>query len=145
MELIKIDLTGCRLVGAITKELGHAGPKHHALVLGKHPLSDEIYIIENMSSQYQVTTVRDFVTRYAQNGKIIVLPNEGRFENVDVAKRAISEINSSRKLRYNLINNNCESFVNRAMLDKSNSTQVINTLLGMIFLPVVGYILKNAK
>lgn len=98
-----------------------------------------------MSTQYEVSTIRDFANRYAQNGKIFVLPNEGQFKNVEVAKRAISEINGSEKRRYNLINNNCESFVNRAMLGKSNSSQVINTVLGLLLLAGIGYMLKNTK
>jgi len=145
MKLIEHNLTGCRLVGAITKELGHTGPKHHALILGKHPFSDEIYIIENMSKEYQVSTLQDFANRYAKNGKIVLLPNEGQFNNADVAKRAISEINSRTKLRYNLIANNCESFVNRAMLDKSTSSQVTNTVLVILLLTGISYILKSAK
>lgn len=46
MNLQQIDVTGCRIVGAITRELSHAGPKHHGIVLGKSYLDNEVYIAE---------------------------------------------------------------------------------------------------
>lgn len=42
MHLQQIDVTGARLVGAITKELGFDDPKHHASILGKNIFDGEI-------------------------------------------------------------------------------------------------------
>lgn len=56
MQFEQIDATGCRLVGAITKELSHRGPKHHAIVLGKNTNDGLIYVAESMHYGYQVAT-----------------------------------------------------------------------------------------
>lgn len=89
MQLQQIDVTGCRLVGAITRELGHAGPKHHAVILGKNLFDNQIYIAEHMHTGYQVSTYADFHKRYSHNGEIIVSANDGEYENIAVAQRAI--------------------------------------------------------
>ncbi|WDE05062.1 hypothetical protein SG34_027810 [Thalassomonas viridans] len=144
MNLKQIDVTGCRLEGAITKELSHAGPKHHAIILGEHE-DGHVYIAESMDYGYQVSTYQDFHNRYSPNGEIIVSSNSGKFENITVAKRAIEEIKQGGKGIYNLITNNCECFVNRAMKDKSYSNQVINTGLGILAFIGLVYVVKQAK
>jgi len=145
MNLIQIDVTGCRIVGAISKALGHCGPKHHGLILGKSNSDGEIYIAEHMDTGFRVCTYTDFRSRYELNGKIIVEPNDGDLENLHVAQRAIKELIDGGKGVYNLITNNCECFVNRAMHDKSKSTQVINTALGLLALAGLVYVIKNSK
>lgn len=145
MDLQQIDVTGSRLVGAINKELGHTGPKHHAVILGKNIIDGMIYIAENMDYAYQVVTYSDFCARYAPNGDIKLLPNEGRFDDATVANRAISEFNCGGKGTYNLITNNCESFVNRAMKNHSVSEQVVTTL-GVLALFVAGvYVVTQSR
>jgi len=52
MQLQQIDVTGARLVGAITKELGFDGPKHHAMVLGQGMFDGVIYPAELMAGGY---------------------------------------------------------------------------------------------
>ena len=42
MQFEQIDITGCRLIGAITK-LGHVGPKHHGIVIGRNFPDGKIY------------------------------------------------------------------------------------------------------
>lgn len=145
MNLQQIDVTGCRIVGAITKELGHSGPKHHGVILGRSLIDEEIYIAELMNHGYQATTYKNFFSRYVNNGQIVIQPNDGQFENVQVAKRAISELKLNTNNQYDLIANNCECFVNRATYDRSVSTQVVNTALGLLILAGIGYILKEAK
>ena len=145
MDLIQIDVTGCRIIGAIKKALGHRGPKHHGLILGKSQLNGEIYIAEHTHTGFQVCTYNDFRSRYEQNGEIIVEPNDGDLENLQVAKRAIKELIEGGKGDYNLVTNNCECFVNRAMHDKSVSSQVINTALGLLALAGLVYVIKNSK
>lgn len=144
MHLQQIDVTGCRLVGAITKDLGMDGPKHHAVVLGRSVFDGEIYIAELMDTGYQISTCRDFHKRYAVNGPIIVQPNEGAHESVVVAQRAIAELKQAGQA-YDLVLNNCESFVNRAMHGHSTSSQVINTALGVVALVGLYYVLKKSK
>ena len=144
MHLQQIDVTGCRLVGAITKELGMDGPKHHAVVLGKNAFNEDIYIAELMTSGYQIATYKDFHNRYAANAPLLLEPNIGLNSNAQVAQRAIAELKKGGAT-YDLVVNNCESFVNRAMLGKSTSTQVINTALGVAVLVGLYYALKNSK
>ncbi|GAA6168298.1 lecithin retinol acyltransferase family protein [Sessilibacter corallicola] len=143
MDLHQIDVTGCRIIGAITKELGHLGPKHHGIILGRATNGD-VYIAEIMSYGYQISTYDNFSNRYFNNGEIMILPNDGDLENVAVAKRAIDEIKRGGKGIYNLITNNCECFVNRAMYGKSVSNQVINTAVGVTFAAGLAYVLKKS-
>ena len=145
MQLQQIDVTGCRLVGAITAELGHAGPKHHAVILGQSLIDNHIYIAEHMLTGFQVATYSDFHERYSSNGEIIVSANDGEFQNIAVAKRAIEELKTGGKGAYDLVLNNCECFVNRAMHDKSVSNQVINTCLGLLVFAGLVYIVKNYR
>lgn len=144
MHLQQIDVTGCRLVGAITKDLGMDGPKHHAVILGRCVFDGEIYIAELMDTGHQISTCRDFHKRYAANGAILLQPNDGAHENLAVAQRAIAELRQAGKA-YDLVINNCESFVNRAMHGHSTSSQVINTALGVVALVGLYYVLKKSK
>lgn len=144
MSLKQIDVTGCRVIGAITKELGHDGPKHHALVLGQSLFDGEIYVAELMTSGPQVVTYKNFESRYAANGPIVLQANDGLLSNLQVAQRAIAELKQGSG-RYDLIDNNCECFVNRAMHGKSASSQVIHTALGLAVLVGLVYVLKNSK
>lgn len=129
MHFQQIDVTGCRLVGAINKDLGMDGPKHHAVILGRSIFDAEVYVAELMNTGPQVATYKDFHGRYAANGPIVLLPNDGAHQNLAVAQRALAELRQKGKA-YDLVLNNCESFVNRAMHGHSTSSQVINTALG---------------
>jgi len=145
VELVQIDTTGHRLVGVLINELGHLGPKHHAVVLGQCSQSEEIYLAESNSTGYQLETFSNFKARYADKGEIRFYENEGNKSNLDVAKDALVEISQGGKGVYNLITNNCESFVNRAMHNTSVSSQVVNTL-GVFVLIVAGvYLYKKSR
>ncbi|MBM5572994.1 MULTISPECIES: lecithin retinol acyltransferase family protein [Deefgea] len=144
MHIQQIDMTGSRLVGAITNELGMDGPKHHAIILGKGIYDSEIYIAEFMHYGYQVATFRNFQQRYAHNGEIRVEQNTGPHTDLQVAQRALAEIKGG-KGSYDLIANNCESFASRAMLGTSTSNQVINTVLGVLIVTGLCYVIKNSK
>lgn len=143
MQLQQIDVTGSRLIGAITPELGMDGPKHHAVVLGRGVHDGVIYIAELMSHGRQISTVQDFRNRYGSNGHIRLEPNIGPETNATVAWRALAEIHQGRS-QYDLIVNNCESFVNRAMHGSSMSKQVINTALGFALLVGLYYVLDKS-
>lgn len=145
MQLQQIDVTGCKLIGAINGELGHAGPKHHAVIIGRNSLDNNIYIAENMHTGYQISTYTDFYQRYSMNGDLIVSANDGVFDNVTVAQRALDEIKKGGRGAYNLLTNNCECFVNRSMHDKSISNQVINTALGILAVAGLVYVVKKCR
>lgn len=145
MLLQQVDVTGCRIIGAITKELGHAGPKHHGIILGRSHINGEIYIAELMINGYQACTYTNFQDRYSQNGQIIIEPNDGQLENIQVAQRAINELRIGNDVVYDLVTNNCECFVNNVIHGKSISTQVINTALGIVVLIGLVYAIKNSK
>ena len=142
MQLQQNEVTGYRLVGAITKELGHAGPKHHAVILGHSLIDNQIYIAESMNFGYQISTYAKFDQKYSTNGGIIISANDGEYTNVAVAQRAIEELKRGGNGIYDLVLNNCECFVNRAMHGKSVSKQVINTCL--VVLAVV-YLVKKYR
>jgi len=144
MQLQQIDVTGARVIGAITKELGHDGPKHHAVILGLGVFDGLVYVAELMAEGYQVATFEDFRRRYAANGDIRVEANVGPFSNLDVAKRALQELRQGQA-KYDIAGNNCECFVNRAMYDKSISNQVINTAIGILLVAGAIYVLRNSK
>jgi len=143
MKLQQTNVTGCRIIGAIEKTLGHLGPKHHGVILGQSPINQEIYIAENMSLGYQVCTYTDFNNRYSANGGIIIEPNDGEAENISVANRTIEELKRGGEGAYNLITNNCECFVNRAMHGKSISKKVTNTVIGIAVIVGLVYVIKN--
>lgn len=126
----EVDITGHKLIGAISK-LGKIGPKHHAIVLGSHPIDGKVYIAESMNHGYRLETYENFVERYRLNGKISLVGNDGKLSNVSVARRALSEIIRGGDGIYNLVTNNCESFANRAMHGHSTSSQVVNTAIGL--------------
>ena len=96
-----------------------------------------------MFTGYQACTYTEFSDRYSGNGEIIIEPNDGEIENRSVANRAIEELNCGGHGGYNLITNNCECFVNRAMHGASISNQVINTTLGIVFFVGLVYVLKK--
>jgi hypothetical protein len=144
-NLQQIDVTGCRIIGAITKELGHSGPKHHGVILGLNLVDGQTYIAESRASGYGVCTVQEFESRYSQNGEIIISPNDGDYENILVVKRALDELNRGGERKYNLITNNCECFVNRAMRGSSTSQQIINTAIGALVILGLVYVIKKSK
>ncbi len=127
MEFQQIDITGCRLIGALSK-LGHIGPKHHGVIIGRSMEDRQIYIAENCDTGYGLTTYEEFFERYSTNGEIRIKPNNGKFSDEDVARRALNELVLGGQGNYDLIFNNCESFSNRAINNHSVSSQVINTL-----------------
>lgn len=133
MNFEQIDVTGSRLVGAIT-ELGHVGPKHHGIVIGRNIFDGNVYVAENCHTGYQLATVDDFSDRYSPNADLIIFPNDGKFTNSDVAGRALREIKDGGEGKYNLGTNNCESFSNRAMYNSTFSSQVVNTFVGLVIL-----------
>ena len=145
MDIIQNKLTGCRLVGTITA-LGDIGPKHHGIILGQSDVDGKNYVAESMCHGYRLAELDDFIKRYRDNSPIKVCPNDGKLSNIEVASRALDEINRGGNGKYNLIFNNCESFVNRAMYGTSLSSQVLNVCgLLIIFIGGICFIKKTVK
>lgn len=144
MQLLQIDVTGARLVGAMNKELGFDGPKHHGVVLGQGVFDGVVYLAELMKDGYQVATFEDFRRRYVANGDIRLEPNAGPDSNIEVAKRALTELKQGQA-KYDLVVNNCECFVNRAMHGQSTSTQVINTAIGVVLVAGLVYLIRSSR
>lgn len=97
-----------------------------------------------MSHGHQIATYTDFHRRYAGNGPIRLEPNQGPNSNAQIAQRALAEVKQGNAA-YDLVVNNCESFVNRAIHGNSISSQVINTALGIAVIAGLYYVLKNTK
>lgn len=144
MQLQQIDVTGARLVGAITKDLGFDGPKHHAVVLGRGVFDGVVYLAELLAGGYQIATLEDFQRRYAANGDIRVEPNDGPHSNAEVARRALLGLTQGQA-KYDLVANNCECFVNRATHGKSISSQVINTTIGVLLVVGLVYVIRSSR
>lgn len=71
-------------------------------------------------------------------------PNTGPHSNVEVAKRALTELKQGQA-KYDLVANNCECFVNRAMHGQSTSTQVINTAIGVVLVAGLVYLIRSSR
>lgn len=144
MNFQQISETGSRLIGAITK-LGHVGPKHHGIVIGKSMENGEVYIAENCHDGYKLATFEEFKERYAPNGDIQISPNDGEFADSEVAQRALNEIARGGEGKYDLALNNCESFSNRATYGHSTSNQVVNTIFGVAAVIATIWVIKQKK
>ena len=132
MQFEQIDITGCRIVGALTR-LGFLGPKHHAIVIGRQTGDGQVYVAEfSREAGYRLQTRDEFEAAHGRYGAVRLLPNRGDYSDAQVAQRALDELITGGEGRYNLIINNCESFSNRAMHNHSVSRQVVNTVVGVV-------------
>lgn len=129
MRFEPVDLTGARVIVPLTP-LGHAGPKHHAIVIGRCLEDGQVYVAQSQTSGYGMETLEGFKARHADRGEIVIRKNNGQFSDVEVARRALDELSGGGAGPYRLLTNNCESFSNRAMYGHSVSGQVVRTVLG---------------
>ena len=145
MNLTQISLSGSRIVGALTK-LGHTGPKHHGIIIGQNIYDGKVYVAESRNTiGYVLATYDDFIVRYSPNADVHLYKNDGQYSDREVARRALTEIDSGGNGKYNLIVNNCESFSNRAMYNDSNSNQIITVAVGVLMLAGAFWFIKHAK
>lgn len=142
MHFIPTKLSGVRIVGPTTK-LGHLGPKHHGLIIGDNIDDKKTYVAERNGNGCRYVTFNKFVRRYKHNGKIKLFPNDGKFTGYEVAKRAIKEIKRGGNGKFDILLNNCESFVNRAMYGKSISSQVVHTVSAVVLVVGIGLIFRK--
>jgi hypothetical protein len=102
-----------------------------------------VYLAELMAGGYQIATFADFQCRHDANGDIRVEPNVGPHSNLDVAKWALAEIKQGQT-KYDLVGNNRECFVNRAMHGQSTSTQAVTTALAILLIVGLIYVVKSS-
>ncbi len=113
------ELSGARLTVPFTA-LGKLGPKHHAVIVGLHRIKQQLWIAE-LSRKYghRLVSLDQWI---ADNKKYIaqltVSPNSGPRSNAEVAQSAVEEIrfqetSNEPSKKYDLIFNNCETFVDR--------------------------------
>ena len=145
MNLTQINISGSRIVGALTK-LGHIGPKHHGIIIGQNIFDGKVYVAESRyATGYVLATYDDFIERYTPNADVHLYENDGQYSAREVAQRALTEIERGGNMKYNLIVNNCESFSNRAMYNVSNSRQILNIAVGVLTLTGAFWLIKHAK
>lgn len=112
------ELSGARLTIPFTR-LGNLGPKHHAIVVGVHRITNELWIAElSRKFGHRLVSIDQW---FHDNEKYLprlkVTPNEGPRSNAEVAESAIAEVKAKLendgKPGYDLIFNNCETFADR--------------------------------
>lgn len=116
--LVEHELSGTRLTIPFTA-LGKVGPKHHAIIVGVHRISGQLWIAElSRKFGHRLVSLEQW---FKDNEKYVphlkVKPNPGPRSNEEVARGAIEEVaaklEDDGKPGYDLIFNNCETFANR--------------------------------
>ncbi len=124
------EYSGARLVVPFTP-FKWIGPKHHAIVVGIDERDGRVWIAElSRRFGYRLVTLDRWLgdNRYYQK-HLVIEPNRGPRTNSEVARSALSEIKQQQKskdcqttpqdrlstgsIRYHVVFNNCESFVDR--------------------------------
>ncbi len=146
LSFTETDMTGGRLVVPLVKVLGHLGPKHHGLVIGKNDADGETYVTDFGKGFTGLLTLDEFVEKYGHGGEIKFVPNDGNRTNAQVAQAALDEILNGKLGDYDLVFNNCQNTVDRAMYGKPGlSSQVKNVLVGLGFALVGGFMVYNER
>lgn len=116
--LTEHELSGSRFTIPFTA-FGNMGPKHHAVIVGVHRITNQLWVAE-LSRKFGHRLVS--IDQWFQDNekyltKLIVTPNEGTRSNAEVALSAIAEVKAKLeddgKPGYDLIFNNCETFADR--------------------------------
>ncbi len=113
------ELSGARLTVPFTP-LGKLGPKHHAVIVGVHRIDQELWVAElSRKHGHRLVSLEQWIKDNKNYmAHLTVTPNEGPRSNSEVAQSAIDEIasqlgESGEPRNYNVIFNNCETFVDR--------------------------------
>ena len=111
-------LSGSRLTIPFTA-LGNLGPKHHAIVIGMHRVTGQLWVAE-LSRKFGhrlVSIDQWFKDNEKYLSQLTISPNKGPRSNSEVAQSAIDEVaeklEDDGKPGYDLIFNNCETFAER--------------------------------
>lgn len=143
MRFDQTEFTGCAVVGAITP-LGHDGPKHYGIVLGKSEVDGKIYIAEKNVNGNQLVSWDDFTNKYKDKGDIkIEIDSDKNHKPLAVAQRALDDVIKHPNDSYCLLTNNCEHFANQVRYGKKVSVQV-STVLGILVVVGVGVLIWQA-
>ena len=117
------ELTGARITIPFTS-LKRFGPKHHAIVLGINDDDGELWIAElSRRFGYRLVSLKQWLEdnqQYLDGLKIE--RNTGPRANLDVARSAIQEVQENCEWGngYDVLFNNCETFVNRQFNGKTS-------------------------
>lgn len=112
------ELSGARLTIPFTA-LGLFGPKHHAVIVGVHRITKQLWVAElSRKFGHRLVSLDQW---FEDNKKYLrmlkVTPNKGSRPNAEVAQSAIDEVaaklEDDGKPGYDLIFNNCETFADR--------------------------------
>jgi hypothetical protein len=118
LTIVEHELSGARLTIPFTG-LRKLGPKHHAIIVGAHRVTGQLWVAE-LSRKFGhrlVSLDQWFEDNRKYLAKLKVIPNEGPRSNSEVAQSAIKEVlaklEDDGKPGYDLVFNNCETFVDR--------------------------------
>lgn len=116
--LTEHKLSGARLTIPFTA-LGKLGPTHHAVIVGVHRITKQLWVAElSRKFGHRLVSIDEW---FSDNEKYLkhltVTPNEGPRPNAEIAESAIAEVKAKLeddgKPGYDLIFNNCETFADR--------------------------------
>jgi len=111
--LTEHELSGARLTIPFTP-LGKLGPKHHAIIVGVHRITNEFWVAElSRKFGHRLVSIDQWVSDNQKYLKqLTVTPNEGTKSNAEIAQSAIAEVKAKLKddgkPGYDLVFNNCE-------------------------------------
>ena len=127
--IVEHELSGARLTIPFTG-LGKLGPKHHAIIVGVHRITGELWVAElSRKFGHRIVSLEQwFADNRKYLSKLKIIPNEGARSNSEVAKSAIKEVLSKLeddgKPGYDLVFNNCETFADRHTEGKQPKTKL---------------------
>lgn len=136
--------TGSRLVAPVSG-LGRLGPKHHGLLIGRSTIDGHLYVAESRVTGYVISTYHDFLQRYERYGPIAVIPPINLDSGIAAVRTALNEMSVGGYGSYNLVTNNCESFVNRAISGTSTSYQVIAATVCLAAIGLTVYMFRSGR
>lgn len=116
--LTEHELSGARLTIPFTA-LGTIGPKHHAVIVGLHRITRQLWVAElSRKFGHRLVSIDQWFSDNEKYLKLLkVTPNQGSRPNVEVARSAIAEVaqknKNSKHPGYDLVFNNCETFADR--------------------------------
>lgn len=143
MRFYQNEFTGCAVIGALTP-LGHDGPKHYGIVLGKSESNGKTYIAEKNINGKQLVCWDDFTNQYKVNGDIkIDINRDKNLTPAQVAQRALDAVVRNPNESYDLLTNNCEHFANEMRFGRKDSHQV-ETVLGILIVVGAGLLIWQA-
>jgi len=128
--IVEHELSGTRLTFPFTA-LGKLGPKHHAIIVGVHRITGQLWVAElSRKFGHRLVALEEW---FQDNEKHLAhlssTPNPGPRTNEEVALSAIAEVAEKLaddgKPGYDLIFNNCETFADRHTAGEDQTEQKV--------------------